>query len=406
MSSNELRKSFFSEKKNAIGLGITAFDKEMCDKFVIIGIVTFKGLSENRILNLASFTTHLLEHFYGKQRRLCLYDHREIHFSEVASDVLLYSIIENDLETSFHQKSRASDSGVLLSSPLIGASIGIIEPLKLVYKCYKIAGFNALYNEEDPPFAREVHKNAIDEANADAFSGTLIENVEIFFKKYTNVENEFKPSTTEISKVCCSTQKKNFIQHSQFKQYCHITRERSEVDMDPDYVDQIPPESENSEFNNEYDDTIEAQNVDEGVKEPDEETEGQNEEETEEETYDESRNEHDMNEKEQCIHDTIDTIDYYLNGNAILSPETNIDELYANVLIPGLDSQHLGDYDLSPKMITRKMVVSPDESDAPDESEDIEYLSSQEIGLHSDPLPDLIHTSDTEDNDDDRDFID
>lgn len=61
---------YFSEHKNV--RGITDFGKELCDKFIIIGIVALTGIDKILFIDLAAFTTPLLEHFYGKQRRLYL----------------------------------------------------------------------------------------------------------------------------------------------------------------------------------------------------------------------------------------------------------------------------------------------------------------------------------------------
>lgn len=234
----EYRKNFLSENKNASSSGITTFTNDMCNKYMAIALVTLDALYSEIDLNLAALTTHLLEHFFGKQRRNCKFDHRLVHFLDMASDSILYSIIESELHLELHQKSRVSDSGAHVQGTFkLGNIPNLFETLSCVYRFFKISSIPVIFIENQQHIPEKFHQNVMFRIEKE-MKEVSIAAILLLLNPCIVETVDFKPTTTKVSTVNCITQKKNFKQQVQFKEvYTRNFIERRETRADPDYVD-------------------------------------------------------------------------------------------------------------------------------------------------------------------------
>lgn len=112
-----------SNSRSSTAVCLTAFDPETTRKFLLLCASLLSVMSLPMKIRLGALGSHLLEHFFGRIRRLSHGDNRDSTFRRQARNIFVENLLASEIGYCIRITKRVSDSGANLEDEVFDRSL-------------------------------------------------------------------------------------------------------------------------------------------------------------------------------------------------------------------------------------------------------------------------------------------
>ena len=132
------------------GSSYSLFNSDYVKKYMSLAWSLARTMIDPRTMKLGSLGTHVLEHFFGNNRRINHGNDTAESFERTVAFQLLSTEIQNQMNLSIHQKKRVSTSGATLqeTAPKYINPISLEDGMKIAYKLIRMTSVGSNFGSE------------------------------------------------------------------------------------------------------------------------------------------------------------------------------------------------------------------------------------------------------------------